>query len=56
MKLHETCGTNCIRDIPPTTVEGRIKALENKVREQEFQIKTLTDMLDRLALQVVGRK
>ena len=52
--IHERQGTGAIREIPPTTDKGRITALENKVREQEFQIKTLTDMVDRLVKQVVG--
>ena len=63
MKLHETCGTGAIREIPPTTTDGRITALECKLkecernqREQEFQIKTLAEMLDRLLAQVVGEK
>ena len=54
--IHERQGTGCISEIPPTTDKGRITALENKVREQEFQIKTMGEMLDRIALRVVERK
>ena len=54
MKLHETCGTGAMREIPPTTIQGRVTALENKVREQDFQIKTLKAMVDVLTMQAVG--
>lgn len=59
--IHERQGTGAIREIPPTTIQGKVAALENRIkefeckqREDEFRIKTLKEMVDRLSLQVVG--
>ena len=65
----ERYGTNCIREIPPTTDKDRLKALENRMQqtpiipkyeqrisELEHKVATLEKMFERmLEMQVVGK-
>ena len=52
--IHERQGAGAMREIPPTTIQGRMTALEMRVKDLQQQNAITQQMIDTMAAEIVA--